>query len=68
MSHLIYNLEMDIALYKAQLEAFDKVIASPAFAQLPEDQQASRLRSRGYLAGYLQDALEDLQALEVAHG
>lgn len=63
MSRLIYNLEIDIALYKAQLEAFDKAIASEAFAQLPEDQQASRLRARGYLAGYLQDALEDLQAL-----
>jgi hypothetical protein len=66
MSHLIYQLEIDIALYKAQLEAFDKAIASPAFAQLPEDQQASRLRSRSYLAGYLQDALEDLQAFGVS--
>ena len=66
MNHLVYNISKDIELYTEQIKAFDKAIASPAFAQLPEDQQASRLRSRGYLAGYLQDAMEDLQALGVA--
>lgn len=63
---LIYNLKMDISLYIAQLEAFDKAIASAAFADLPEDQKASRLRARGYLAGYLAEAIEDLKELETS--
>lgn len=66
MSYQHYNLQMDVTLYTAQLEAFDKAMQSTAFAELPEGQKAARLRSRGWLAGYLAEAQEDLKGLEVA--
>ncbi len=66
MSHQQYNLNKDIELYTAQLQAFDKAIASQAFAELPESEKARRLRSRGWLEGYIQEAKEDLKGLEVA--
>jgi len=63
MSHLEYNLKMDVELYQSQLEAFDKAIASQAFAELSEGEKASRLRSRAWLADYLQEAKADLEDL-----
>lgn len=63
MSYQQYNLQMDVKLYTEQLQDFDKAIASQAFAELPESEKARRLRSRGWLAGYLQEAQEDLKVL-----
>lgn len=64
MSALVYNLKMDVTLYTAQLEAFDRAIDSRSFALLPDEQKAARLRARGWLAGYLAEAQEDLKGLE----
>lgn len=64
MSALVYNLKMDVTLYTAQLDAFDRAMQSTAFALLPDEQKAARLRARGWLEGYLQEAQEDLKGLE----
>lgn len=66
MSALVYNLQMDVTLYTEQLQAFDKAILSTAFAELAEGEKAGRLRARGWLAGYLAEAQEDLKGLGVA--
>lgn len=63
MSYQQYNLQMDVTLYTEQLQDFDKAIASQAFAELPESEKAARLRARGWLEAYLQEAQEDLKVL-----
>lgn len=61
-TYVIEQVQTDIKQYTEQLEVFDKAIQTQAFAELPEDEQARRLRSRGHLADYLEEAKEELES------
>lgn len=61
-TYVIEQVQTDIKQYTEQLEVFDKAIETQAFAELPEHEQARRLRARDHLAGYLEESQAELES------